>query len=98
MEKLLKKGVNLYWDEECHCSLDVIKENIVTTPILVFPYSKKEFHVHMDASCILLGTILTQPSEGKIDHPIAFTNRKLLKVEKNYSNTKCEGLAMIYML
>ena len=33
-----------------------------------------------------------------MDHPIAFMSRKLSKVEKNYSMTKCEGLAMVYTL
>lgn len=50
MEKLLKKDVTLCWDEECQCSLDVFKENMVTLPILIFPDWKKEFRVHVDAS------------------------------------------------
>jgi len=37
MEKLLKKNVMFFWDEECQCSLDVLKEKMVTAPILVFP-------------------------------------------------------------
>eukprot|EP00253_Pinus_taeda_P017276 PITA_17276 len=37
MEKILKKDVTFYWDEECQCNLDVLKEKMVTAPILVFP-------------------------------------------------------------
>ena len=59
MEKLLKKDVMFCWDEEFQHNLDVLKEKMVTTPILVFPYWKKEFHVHVDASCIVLGKVLT---------------------------------------
>ena len=58
---------------------------MVTVLILVFPDWKKEFHVHVDASCIALGVVLTQPGEGDIDHPIAFSSRKLSKSKKNYS-------------
>jgi len=36
MEKLLKKDVNFYWNEECQHSVDVLKEKMVTMPILVF--------------------------------------------------------------
>lgn len=36
MEKLLKKDVTFYWDEECQRNLDVLKE-MVTASILVFP-------------------------------------------------------------
>eukprot|EP00253_Pinus_taeda_P007445 PITA_07445 len=59
MEKLLKKDVAFCWNEECQHSLDVLKEKIVTAPILVFPNRKKEFHVHIDASWIALGEVLT---------------------------------------
>jgi hypothetical protein len=31
---------------------------MVTAPILVFPYWSKEFHVHVDASSIALGVVL----------------------------------------
>lgn len=71
---------------------------MVTVPMLVFPDWKKEFHVHVDASCILLGVVLSQPGEGNIDYPIAFVSRKLYKAEKNYSTTEHEGLATIYVL
>lgn len=54
--------------------------------------------MHVDSSCIALGEILTQAGEGEIDHPIDFASIKLPKVEKNYCTTKCEGLAMVYVL
>lgn len=98
MEKLLKKDATFCWDEDSQCSLDVLKEKMVTTPILVFLDWKKEFHVHIDASCIVLGAVLTQSSEGEMDHPIAFVSRKLSKAEKNYSTTEREGFAMVYTL
>lgn len=64
--------------------LIVLKENMVTMPILVFPEYKREFHVHMDASCIEFDAVLMEADEGEMDHPIAFASRKLSKVEKNY--------------
>lgn len=54
MEILLKKDATFFWDEECQCNLDILKENMVAKPILVFPYWKRKFHVHVDASCIAL--------------------------------------------
>lgn len=85
MENLLKKDVTFCWNEDCKKSLDVLKEKMVTVLILVFLDWKKEFHVHVDVSCIALGTILTQAGEGDLDHPIVFSSRVLSKVEKNYS-------------
>jgi len=98
MEKLLKKDATLCWNKECQKRLDVLKDKMVTTPILVFSDWKKEFHVHVDASCIALREVLTHASEGDLDHPIAFASRKLSKDEKNYSTTQHEGLAMVYAL
>ena len=37
MEKFLKRDVKFKWTEECQQSLDILKEKMVTTPILVFP-------------------------------------------------------------
>ena len=95
MEKLLKKDVKFLWNEECQKSLDTFKEKMVTTPILVFPDWTKPFHVHVDASGIALGIVLTQPGEGGIDHPIAYSSRKL---STDYTTTEREGLAMVYAL
>eukprot|EP00253_Pinus_taeda_P007343 PITA_07343 len=58
MEKLLKKDATFCWDKECQHNLDVMKEKMVTMPIFIFLDWKKEFHVHMDASCIMLGAVL----------------------------------------
>ena len=71
---------------------------MVTASILVFPDLKKDFHVHVDASCITLGAVLTQVGEGELDHPIEFANRKLYKSKNNYSMAEREGLAMVYVL
>jgi len=78
--------------------LDILKEKMVTKPILVFSNWKKAFHVHVDASSITLGIILAQPGEGGIDHPISFASKKLSSVERNYTTTEREGLAMVYGL
>lgn len=87
MERLLNKDATFYWDEECQHSLDVLKEKMVTAPILVFSNCKKESHVHVDASCIALEEVLTQAGEGEMDHPIEFASRKLSKAKNNYSMT-----------
>jgi hypothetical protein len=43
--------------------------------------------VHVDASAIALGAVLTQPGEGDIDHPIVFASKNLLDSEENYNTT-----------
>lgn len=58
MEKLLKHDAKFEWTQECHHSLDILKDKMVTAPILVFLDWKLPFHVHVDASSIALGVIL----------------------------------------
>eukprot|EP00253_Pinus_taeda_P010434 PITA_10434 len=98
IEKLLKKHTTFFWDEGCWRSLDVLKETMATAPILLFLDWKNEFHIHVEASCTAFGAVLTQVEEGEMDHPIAFTDKKLSKAKKNYSMTKHERLEMVYVL
>jgi len=60
LEKLLKKDTKYWWIKECQHNFDILKEKMVTAPILVFPNWKKEFHVHVDVSSVVLGIILAQ--------------------------------------
>jgi hypothetical protein len=61
MEKLLKKEVKFQWNDDCQKGLDTLKQKLVTASILIFLDWNKEFHVHVDASSIALGMILSQP-------------------------------------
>jgi len=54
--------------------------------------------VHIDASNISLGVILGKPRKANLDHPIYFFNHKLSTVDRNYSMTERETLAMVYSL
>jgi hypothetical protein len=98
MEKLLKKDIKFQWNEDCQQGLDTLKEKMVTTPILVFPYWEKTFHVHVYALAIALGAILAYLGARELYHPIAFARRKLLESERNYNTTEREGLAIVYAL
>ena len=94
----MKKDAKFQWNENCQESLDKLKGKMATTPILIFLNWKKEFHVHVDASSIALGIVLTQPGDGAIDHLIAFASRKLSMTKKNYITNEREGLEMVYAL
>ena len=54
--------------------------------------------MHVDASSISLGVVLAQPGTGDIDHPLAFSSKKLSTVDINYTTTEREGLAMVYAM
>jgi hypothetical protein len=98
MEKLLKKYSKFQWTEEFQQSFDTLKKKMVIVPILVFPDWSKKFNVHVDASSIALGEVLTQPGARDIGHPIAFVSRNISTAKRNYTTTEREGLAMVYAL
>jgi hypothetical protein len=76
----------------------MLKQRLVNKPILIFLKWNNKFHVHLDASSIALGEVLSQPEEGDINHTIVFSNRKLYIYENKYTTTEWEGLAMVYAL
>jgi hypothetical protein len=84
LENLLKKVEMFQWTPYCDKAFETLKENINTTPILIFPNWENEFHVHVDASCISLEAILAHPGDGAMDHPIYFVGNKLSQAERNY--------------
>ena len=60
MKKIIK--YERIWD--CDEALDLLKEKLVTTLILIFLDLTQMFHIHIDASSITLGKIL--PQLGKL--------------------------------
>ena len=68
MEQLLKKDATYCWNEEWNKSLETLKEKMASNPILVFPKWDIEFHVHVDASCTVLGVVLMQECVESVNH------------------------------
>ena len=54
--------------------------------------------MHIDASGLAIGAILTQPGEDGMDYPIIYNNRKLNKEKRNYSMIEREALGMVFAL
>ena len=94
MEKLLKRDIKFKWTEECHQSLDILKERMVTAPILIFPDWKLPFHVHVVASSIALGIVLAQP-RGVLEPHFIFKKKVIASRAELYNNgmrRTCDGL------
>ena len=98
LEELLREDKEFDWIEECHISFEKLKRKLVEAPILRFPNWSTKFHVHIDASGLAIGAILTQPGDDGIDYPIVYSSRKLNKAEQNYSMTEREALGMVFAL
>jgi hypothetical protein len=55
-----------------------------------------EFHVHTNASLLVMGALLAQNTIGKSDQPIVYVSRLLNNAKQNYSTTKRKALAMVF--
>ena len=87
LEELLREDQEFDWTKECDTSFDTLKIKLVEAPILIFPNWLIKLHVHIDASGLAIGEILTQIGEDRMDYPIIYSSKKLNKVECNYSMT-----------
>uniref|UniRef100_A0A6V7LZN9 RNA-directed DNA polymerase n=1 Tax=Bracon brevicornis TaxID=1563983 RepID=A0A6V7LZN9_9HYME len=95
LTELLKKGVPWSWEEKHQHAFDVLKEKLVTAPILQFPNFAEPFLLTTDASGKAIGAVLSQGEIGK-DLPIAYASRTLNQAELNYSTIEKELLAIVW--
>ena len=71
----------------------MLKEKLVTAPILILPEPGKCFTVYSDASRIGLGYVVMQ--DGKV---IAYASRQLKTHEQNYPTHDLELVAVVFAL
>ena len=72
--------------------MEILKQHLVSAPILVYPNFEKTFKLTVDSSAYAIVTILSQEYDD-FDHPVAYLSRTLHKTEQNYSCIKRECLA-----
>ena len=93
--KLLSKNSKSYvWNEQCQHSFDLLKQKLVSPPILTYPDFKVPFIVSTDASGTAIGGVLSQVQKGS-EKVIAYWSRQLQKAERNYSTVEREALAVV---
>lgn len=84
------------WVSECESAFQVLKEKLVTAPVLAYADFSKTFYLEIDASHHSLGAILSQDGKGG-RRPIAYASCGLRPSERNmenYSAMKLELLAL----
>jgi hypothetical protein len=57
-----------------------------------------EFHVHIDASLLVVGAMLAQNIIRKSDQPIVYASRLLNIEEQNYNSIEKQALTMVIAL
>ncbi|KAL6419609.1 hypothetical protein ACFW04_013697 [Cataglyphis niger] len=95
LTKLTKKTEKFEWETEQQNAFEILKEKLMTAPVLRFPDFNQEFTVITDASDYAIGAVLSQGKVGD-NRPIVYASRVLSRAEQNYNTTEKELLAIVW--
>src|SRR4051812_13466261 len=87
---LLKKGVPFVWTENTAQAFELLKQQLITAPVLALPDFSKTFTVETDACDKGIGAVLQQDG-----NPIAFMSKSLSPRYQGLSTYEKEYLAII---
>lgn len=82
------------WTDEAEKSFCVIKERLVSAPILGSPDFTKEFTIQTDASDVAVAAVLTQKQKD-CERVISYYSHKLTTPQRNYHAAEKEALAAL---
>ncbi|RVX11317.1 Retrovirus-related Pol polyprotein from transposon 17.6 [Vitis vinifera] len=91
------KDAKFVWDERCQKSFKQLKQFLTTAPIMRAPNWQLPFEVMCDASDFAIGAVLGQREDGK-PYVIYYASKTLNEVQRNYTTTKKELLAVVFAL
>ena len=95
LSNLLVQGIPFEFDSQCLHAFSVLKDNLVSAPIVVAPDWSFPFELMCDASDFAIGAVLGQKQE-KIFQVIYYTSRTLNDAQLNYATTEKELLAIVF--
>ncbi|KAL4272968.1 hypothetical protein GQ457_13G013660 [Hibiscus cannabinus] len=92
---LLEQGRPFEFNKDCTKAFNLLKQKLVTAPIVEPPDWKLPFELMCDANDYAVGAVLGQ-RKGKIFHPIYYASKTLNDAQVNYTTTEKEMLAVIF--
>ena len=92
MTNLTKQGIPFEWTMQCQAAFEMLKEVIITSPILKYPDPNKGYTLFTDASKYAWACVLTQEYQYerdgkvyKINHPITFASGLFKGSQMNFA-------------
>ena len=100
LRDLTKKSTKWTWTDQHQAAFDSLKEALTSKSVVAYFDPKKSTEIIVDASPVGLGAILTQKtvrSDGTVHAKVcAYASRALSDVERRYSQTEKEALAIVW--
>ena len=101
MTNLTKQDVSFEWTLQCQASFEMLKDALITSPILKYPDPNKSYTLFTDASKYAWACVLTQEHEHekdgkvfKINHPITFASGLFKESQINWAVLTKEAFAI----
>ncbi|XP_070034542.1 uncharacterized protein [Nicotiana tomentosiformis] len=91
---LLAKDMNFVFDVECLRAFELIKEKLVSIPIMVNPDWSEPFEIMCDVSDVAVGVVLGQRRD-KIFRPIYYASHTLNDAQVNFATTEKEFFVVV---
>ena len=99
LRELTKKDQTFQWSTQHEQSFNQIKELLTSAQVMAYFDPKKETELITDASPTGLSAILMQSPPGSDDkRVVAYASRTLTAVERRYSQTEREALAIVWAI
>ena len=94
LRDLLSLKYQWTWSDAQEEAFQRIKEDLVSSKVLVLYDHMKEIKVSADASSYGLGAVLEQRSTNGTWRPVAYTSRSMSDTEQRYAQIEREALAV----
>ena len=95
VSNLLVQGTSFEFDAQCMRAFSILKDKLVSAPIVVAPDWDFPFELMCDASDYAIGAVLGQKRE-RIFQVIYYASRTLNDAHLNYATTEKELLAIVF--
>uniref|UniRef100_A0A672G681 Reverse transcriptase RNase H-like domain-containing protein n=1 Tax=Salarias fasciatus TaxID=181472 RepID=A0A672G681_SALFA len=96
LRELTKKGTPWHWSSVHAKALQDMKDSLTSDTVMSYFDPEKHTELVVDASPVGLGAILYQLNKEGERRTIAYASRALSDVEKRYSQTEREALAIVW--
>ena len=93
--QLLEQNRESNFDEACLKAFGIMKEALISAPVIIAPDWDQPFELMCDASDFAVGVVLGQ-RQGKVFHSIYYVSKTLIDAQVHYTTIEKELLAVVF--
>ncbi|KAK3099399.1 hypothetical protein FSP39_003829 [Pinctada imbricata] len=94
LTRMTRKGRKFDWNPSCQKAFEILKEKLITSPVLTYPDRDSLFVLDTDASDTGIGAVLSQIQDGE-EKVISYASKTLNRSQERYCTTYKELLAVV---